>query len=212
MTQILDEIERQRRLEMARSWDRAEAELAAEVSKTLETELSQPDKIPGAIVEVHAEPDHPIEEMAWQTFVDFCNIRGARRLPAKPSTVAAFLLYGGLTHERMLDALAIIGRMHDRHGLSNPTASAIVRRVLEMKLLDEPPPQSWSKSEREIWPTLRLEVRAVLRRIDLARRREINRCQDELRKLREQIKNAESKTKKPNGDAGVQDQGASVGM
>jgi hypothetical protein len=207
MTAILSEIDRQKRREQVAAWDKAEAELAAEVTKTLELER----KLPGAVVEANAPAD-TTEELAWQTFVDFCNKRNVRRLPAKPSTVAGFLLYCGLSHESMLDALAAITRAHDRHGLSNPTATAICRAVLEMKL-DEPPPQSWSKAEREFWPALNVEVRAVLRRIDLTRRKEIGRCQREAADLSKKYE-TKAEENPTNGQAAVSDQDsrAAVGL
>jgi hypothetical protein len=198
MTAILSEIARQKRREQVAAWDKAEAELAAEVTRTLELERKPPS----------VESPDPIEELAWQTFVDFCDKRNARRLPSKPSTVAAFLLFGGLSHEAMLDALTAITRKHDQHNLSNPTASAIVRSVLSMKL-DEPAPQSWSRAEKELWPALNVEVRAVLRRIDLTRRKEIGRCQREAADLR---KKYETKEEAKPVAAGDQDSRAAVGM
>jgi hypothetical protein len=202
MTTVLNEIELIKKREKIAAWDKAEAELAAEVSRTLELERKLPS----------VESPDPIEELAWQTFVDFCDKRNARRLPSKPSTVAAFLLFGGLSHEAMLDALTAITRKHDQHGLSNPTASAIVRSVLEMKL-DEPPPQSWSKAEKELWPALNVEVRAVLRRIDLARRKEIGRCQREAAELRKAHETkAEEKPTNGQATASDQDSRAAVGV
>ena len=129
MTAILSEIDRQKRREQVATWDKAEAELAADVSRTLELERKLPS----------VESPDPIEELAWQTFVDFCDKRNARRLPSKPSTVAAFLLFGGLSHEAMLDALASISRKHDSHQLSNPTATALVRTVLELNSTNQHP-------------------------------------------------------------------------
>jgi hypothetical protein len=178
MTRVLEEIERQKRLEQARVWDQAEAELAAEVSKTLEIELARGDKVPGAVVEAYAEAN-AVEELTWQTFVDFCNKRNVRRLPAKPSTIAAFLLYGGLSHERMLEALTVITRMHDKHGLSNPTATAIVRTVLELSI-EERAPRSWKKEEQELWVALPADIRFTLSRRQRDFDKEVRRVQGEL--------------------------------
>ena len=70
-----------------------------------------------------------------------------RHCPAKPATVAAFILDSRLKHDRMLDALNVIARLHNIYSLSNPVATSVVRAVLET-VLDDEPPRSWTKRRK----------------------------------------------------------------
>jgi hypothetical protein len=63
----------------------------------------------------------------------------------------------------MLEVLAVIARRHDKHGLSNPCATAGVRSVLELSI-EEKPPRSWKKDEQEVWAVLPADIRFTLSR------------------------------------------------
>jgi hypothetical protein len=162
MTQVLDEIERQKRLQQAHTWDHNEKVMAKRVMERVILEAARREKVPDAFVEVQAEPN-PLDEVLWKDFVSFAEREGVRHLPAKSQTVAAYLLQGGLTHDRMLEVLAVIARRHDKHGLSNPCATAGVRSVLELSI-EEKPPRSWKKDEQEVWAVLPADIRFTLSR------------------------------------------------
>ena len=106
MAEVLAEIERQKQAAQIREWDAKEKALAARVTKTLQAK-------PGAIVDVHA-PLTSAESLKQQRFIEWCAAQGVRHCPAKPSTVATFILEHDRSHGRMLDALAVITRMHAR--------------------------------------------------------------------------------------------------
>ena len=71
-----------------------------------------------------------------------CAVKQVRRLPAKPKTVAAFVLEQdalGVPAQQIISILNAIELSHDRHSLSNPTATAIVRAALGQVVKIEPP-------------------------------------------------------------------------
>ena len=103
MTEVLAEIERQKRLTQAREWDANEKSIAERIA--LEVEVA---------VDV---PLTSLESLTQQQFVEWCSAKGVRHCPAKASTVAAFILDSRLNHDRMLDALSVIARMHNKYGL-----------------------------------------------------------------------------------------------
>jgi hypothetical protein len=162
MTAIITELERQKRIEQSKAWDQAEMALAKRMIDRVCLEEARRQKLPDAYVELQAEPS-PVDEMTWKDFVAFAEREGVRSLPAKSQTVAAYLLSGSITHEQALDVLAVIARRHDKHGLSNPCATAGVRMVLEL-MLDDKPPRSWKKDEQEVWKCLPEEIRYALSR------------------------------------------------
>jgi hypothetical protein len=176
MTNVLSEIERQKRLEQAKAWDHGEMVLATRVMKMAFSRW--PNKDPAALHETNVEPSQA-DEMTWKDFVAFAEREGVRHLPAKSQTVAAYLLFGGIEHEQALDVLAVIVRRHDKHGLSNPCATHGVRVVLEF-LLDEKAPRSWRKDEQELWAFLPADIRHIITRRELNRDKEVRRVQGEL--------------------------------
>jgi hypothetical protein len=147
MTSVLNEIERQKRIQQAHTWDANEKALAERLMDKMITEVVQREKVPTALVELQAGPD-PTDEATWRDFVAFANREGVRHLPAKPQTVGAYILFdGGMTHEQALDVLRVIARRHDEHELSSPCAAARVRAALE--LLDDKPPQTKPEKPNE---------------------------------------------------------------
>jgi len=126
-------------------------------------------------------------------FVKWCSNKAVRHCPARPWVVASFILehrHRGESH--VLDSLAAIGRLHDRHNLANPTATASVRAVLET-MIDDKPPRSWTKHEKELFAFLPAEIRAAVGRREQQRETYIRHTQNELDKLRKQY--AENKDK-----------------
>src|SRR5262249_39668528 len=98
MTNALTEIERIKCAEQISAWDANEKELAARISQKIEAELAKRSAPP-----INDAPPSYIDGLMQQRFVEFCAKEGVRHCPAKPATVAAFLLSdGSRSHERML--------------------------------------------------------------------------------------------------------------
>ena len=140
--------------------------------------------------------------MTWQAFVEYCNSHNVRHLPARPATVASFLLDDRqLSHDRMLEILTVITRAHDQHGLSNPTATAIVRAVIET-VMEDKPPRSFSKDEKEIFASLPADLRFALSRLERRRELDFHRQHERQVNLTKELK-AKLETK---GNAEIQEE------
>ena len=189
---VLSEIERQKRSEQAKAWDKAEAELAAEVAKKIEQRFADSKTKPS--LQLHLQAMADMNEMSHAMklrFVTYCERWGVRNLPAKPQTVSGFLLDNNLSHEQALEALSIIAAMHDRHGLASPAHTTIVRAALELALQggpDDKPPRSWKKEEQIHWLQLPAEVRYAISRRERDRDKALMRWRDELGKAQTELK------------------------
>jgi hypothetical protein len=166
---LADEIEKAKQREQIAAWDRGEAELrnglGLDIPKSqLSTDL--------------------LARMAL--FSEFCAERSCRKLPAKPHTVAAFVLDRASRGERVqvvLSLLAAIEAVHDNAGLSNPTKTQAVNAALATIVKAEPP-RSWSKEERAEWARLPPGVRHAISRHEGDRDRELRRKQNEYAELK----------------------------
>jgi hypothetical protein len=79
VTNVLSEIERQKRIEQAQAWDRAEMALAKRVMERCNLEAARRDKVPNAFVELQVEPSQ-VDELTWKDFVAFAEREGVRHL------------------------------------------------------------------------------------------------------------------------------------
>jgi hypothetical protein len=75
MTEILTEIERQRKVEQARAWDRAELVLTKRTMDRCILEATRRNKLPDAIAEVNAEPSQAMMRFG-STSKLLLNVRG----------------------------------------------------------------------------------------------------------------------------------------
>jgi hypothetical protein len=182
---VLNEIERQKRAEQLAVWVKNENALAETLSTALQNEITIHGKSPAAITEAQSQPN-PVEQALWETFMQWCNDRQVRHLPARPSTVSMFLYERGVPHETALDALRVIGRMHDKFQMPSPVACASVRAVLELSM-DEPAPRSWKRDEQEQWAYLPAEIRFAISRRQRDVDKQIRRCQNETADLRKKV-------------------------
>jgi hypothetical protein len=182
---ILSEIEKARQREKIAAWTKAENAMGEKFVATLKVEFASSKKVSIAIAE-SVTPPSQVESMLWQNFVEWCGDEGVRFCPARPSTVAAYLYSRKLQPDGMLDALRVISRQHDRHGLSNPCATTIVRATLELAVEDKPP-ASWRKAEQETWEFLPVEIRQAVARRESQRDKEIRRAQNENAELRKKL-------------------------
>jgi hypothetical protein len=188
-TPVLAEIERQKKISQAQTWDTNERAL----SEKLQAKLAARGKAPITQAELTLSD---AEQELWQDFVAWAAVEGVRHLPARPSSVASFLLDRKLTHEQMLDAIAVITKKHDLHSLPNATATAAVRSVLELEI-ETAPPRTWKTEIKEIWARLPADIRYEIGRLERHRDVEFSRLwhkQKEFTKQLEKQIHAETKT------------------
>jgi hypothetical protein len=189
MTDLLRELERQKKISQAQTWDANEKAL----SEKLNAKLAARGKAPITEAEFTLSDG---EQELWQDFVSWAAAEGVRHLPARPSSIASFLLERKLTHEQMLDAIAVITKKHDLHSLPNATATAAVRSVLELEI-ETAPPRTWKTEIKEIWARLPADIRYEIGRLERHRDVEFSRLwhkQKEFTKQLEKQIHAETKT------------------
>jgi hypothetical protein len=83
-------------------------------------------------------------------FVEFCIAAGVRQAPARPQTVAAFILHQASLRapaDRILAMVTAIEQLHDRLQLANPVATSAARFVLG-QILQTEAPRSWTRLEK----------------------------------------------------------------
>lgn len=121
-------------------------------------------------------------------FVEWCARKSVRHCPASPATVAVFVTE--IAHqgqEAILDTLEAIAALHDRHGLSNPTATVAVRlavcAIAEMK-----PPRAWNKREKLLFGCLPPEIAHAVSRCERAREKGLRQAQNKLAEVRQKLK------------------------
>lgn len=132
-----------------------------------------------------------------EIFVRWCDAAGVRYCPAKPATIAAFILgqkSRGVSPETVLDQVLAIETLHDYHGLANPVATFPARSALTQiaTLGASAPPRGWSENERILFPLLPIEIRAVIGRRDGEREKALSRAMNEADRARRQLAAAEN--------------------
>ena len=164
---LSDAITQAKQREHIAKWDEGERKLAAELRP------------------VNAQITEDVVTR-FSVFGKWCMAKSVRKLPAKPATVAAFVLEQrdlGATPQIILSLLAAIEAVHNSHSLSNPCATAIVDEALE-EIVRSDPPRSWNRDEKAEWARLPPSVRDAVTRRENDRDKELRRLQSELAKLR----------------------------
>ena len=178
---LKETLEIARRREQVEAWDKGEAEVAMQL--LTKSPLPPPQEI-----------DEETRQ-ALQPFVQWTTKTNARYCPAKPLTVAAYVLEQsatGASTEKLLQSLDAIGRLHDLHNLASPVGTHAVRAALESVTGFEPP-RSWKAEEKELFVTLPAEIKAVVSRREQQREKELRRLQNELAQLKRSTVAADTK-------------------
>jgi hypothetical protein len=123
------------------------------------------------------------QQHRFGVFVEFAKQKCVRACPAKPASVAAFVIdrhSDGVPAQQILALLEAISAAHNYHGsLADPCAAQIVRQALSETIHIEPP-RSWSRADRELFIALPPDVRSVLARREQERDAALRRAQNAL--------------------------------
>src|SRR6516225_2959574 len=104
------EIEAAKQRELIAALNAGDAKMAAEVATKLPTQVELGDDVRSRL----------------QLFAQWCGRHSVRACAAKPTTVAAWILdHADLGADSIMETLAAIEALHNYHGLSLPTKSAI---------------------------------------------------------------------------------------
>jgi hypothetical protein len=129
-------------------------------------------------------------------FARWAELRGVVALPAKPDSVAMFVLESGdLGLEALCEIASGISRAHQNFG--DPVASFQVRRAFEIVGGPIPEPRSWPKIKKQAFRDLPWHIQKVIESRETDHNTMLRRCQNEaadLRKKLKQIENANAET------------------
>jgi hypothetical protein len=120
----------------------------------------------------------------FRGFTEWCKQYGVRSLPARPTTIAAYLQTGVAD---CLAAAEAIRLAHQAQLLPCPIGTDCVRAVLS-ELLQDKPPRSWKSSEQLLWAELPPEIRAAVARREHERELVIRRCQNQAAAAKAELK------------------------
>jgi hypothetical protein len=157
---IVDAISRAK----AANWDKHEAELAAGLAQTL-------PPLPTLDAETcrHLAP-----------FIEWCRVANVRHAPAKPITIAAYILdQAGAKPVRLMEQIGAIESLHAHFGFANPVATLLVRFAIA-DVLNIEAPQSWRQAEKLLFAALPEEIRITVFRREQERDKALRRKQNEL--------------------------------
>lgn len=151
---LVDELERARQREQIKRWDEGERRLRDQLK------LDVPKR------ELSAD-----ELECWSRFSAWSERKSVRSLPAKPWTVAAYILETagmGVTHDQILAVVKAIQLSHDAHNFSSPVFSSPALKALDTIVRIEAP-RSFSKDEAADWHLVPATIRDAITRVERAR-------------------------------------------
>lgn len=173
MAELLSEIERAKRRDLIAAFDKNETIISEQVA---------------ALFQDVAVPELDGEALAHlRDFLSWCASNGVRHCPAKPTTVAAWIVSlpeNGGNQDRILATLAAIELLHDQHGKPNPVATAIVKFALD-RVVHIDPPRSWPKPDKISFALLPADIRAIIAKRERDRERVMRRDQNVAAKERQ---------------------------
>src|SRR5262249_20598468 len=137
-----------------------------------------------------AAPRLDEDQVLLSNFVKWTKENGVRCLPAAPCSVAAYLMTLAGQPETILKTVEAIEAFHVNQNLGSPTATSAVRAVLE-EILHSDGPRSWSKSERLVFASLPVEIRAIIERRVRLDSNAVRKAQNEAAALKHRIEQFE---------------------
>jgi len=137
-------------------------------------------------------------------FLAFTKETCCRACPARPSSVAAFVIHEhglGTPAQQILSLVEAIAAFHDHYGLAKPVATAIVRLALE-EVIHIEPPRAWPKEEKAAFALLPPDIRNVIARRENERDAWLRRAQNKAAEERKASANGANKS-----DGNIQKEG-----
>ena len=162
------------------------AQLADAIRQVNARELDQNE---AALAACFPSPAHELsDEMRalLAPFIGWCEAQRVRALPARPTTVAAFMQWQIDRGVQPFETLLAIEALHILAGQANPVATPIVRGMTEGASVV--PPRSWTKVEKEEFQLLPRHAQQVIARREQDRETNLRRGQNALAEERKRLK------------------------
>jgi hypothetical protein len=122
-------------------------------------------------------------------FLQWCEQRKVKSLPALPTSVAAFAQFQqdrGVPRQAIADILSAIEDWHNSASVGNPIATPVVRTVTGASTIEAP--RSWRTEEKLSFHELPVEIQLVVARREANRERVMRQAQNEAGDLRQALK------------------------
>jgi hypothetical protein len=175
MSSLVHTVDAIRKREQAEAWDRNETQLATSLSTVLPAKSELDDETRALV----------------RPFLDYCALVNVRYLPAKPTTVAAFVFKqfdSGVTPETILDQVSAIEALHDSFdSIANPVQTSPVRFALSEVTVIEPP-RSWTKEQQAEFKTFPISAQKTIAAREKNREQHLRQKQNELAELKKALR------------------------
>jgi len=138
-------------------------------------------------------------------FLEFAKQKCCRACPARPSTVAAYIIHEkaeGRPAQQILALVEAIAAFHDHHGLANPCATQIVRVAID-EVIHIDAPRAWNREDRVLFASLDPMVRDVIARREQERDVALRRLQNKAAEERKALANGADKSDGNSGNKEV---------
>ena len=157
--------------------------LAEEIEKAKQREL---DSNEAALASCFPRPPELSNEAQQRVmpFVQWCEVQRVRALPARPTSVAAFVHWQQdqrIPRPIIVETLSAIEALHITASLGNPVATPIVQATLGSTV---DPPRSWKKEDKEFFATLPLHTQEIVALREQERETHLRRSQNELAEMK----------------------------
>jgi hypothetical protein len=122
-------------------------------------------------------------------FLHWAEIQRIRALPARPTSVAAYVQYQqdqGVNRHVIAECLEAIEQLHFAAAMANPCATPVVRKTTGGSTIEAP--RSWKADEKLSFYELPTEIQAVLARREQDRESALRRAQNEYAELKKRLK------------------------
>lgn len=122
----------------------------------------------------------------WPVFKAWCEQKAVTPFPARPASVAYFVLDNVLLGiDQIEKVIASISAVHD--GVADPTISPLVSAALNhVSPID--PPRSWPKEHKQRFLSLPRELQVYVVTRETQRDKEVTRAQNEIGRVRQELK------------------------
>lgn len=140
-----------------------------------------------------------VSATSLQPFIEFCHSKGVPHLPARPSTLAAYVLEQaalGKQPDKVRELVTAIEVLHDLNGHANPAATSLVRFALD-RMAPIEPPRSWAKEEKLLFTALPPEIQYVVHKRERSREKELRNRQNALAEEMKKVRQSDSAETKP---------------
>lgn len=135
----------------------------------------------------------PVKSDLPAEFVDWCRERGVHWMPARPGSVALYLLHhSGDGIDKLRSAVSAISEAHVGRGLADPTVTWPVPAAMASITRIEPP-RAWPKREKQRFLELPYEVQVFWSKHEDRREKEIRRAHNEAAEARQALEQHKDK-------------------